>query len=65
MRDALRRLHCWVSLTVGLGCLIVGLSTPPAVALALFLVACGLLLDGATAMWARAGGTGGLHDHRQ
>jgi hypothetical protein len=65
MRVALRGLHCWLSLAAGFGCLLVAQWTGPAVMLALFIVGCGLMLDGVTVLWARSGSTGGISDHRQ
>ena len=65
MLGAFRRHHCRLSLSVGFACLLVGLGTGPAVAFVLFVVGFGLILDGATILWAGAGRTGGLSDHRQ
>jgi hypothetical protein len=65
MRDALRRSHCWLSLAVGFGCLIVAMWTGPVAMLVLFILGCGLLLDGATLLWAGTSRTGGVSDHRQ
>ena len=65
MLDTLRRLHCWISLSVGFACLVVGTGMGPAVAFALFVVGFGLILDGVTILWAGANRTGGMPDHRQ
>ena len=65
MLDTFRRLHCWLSLSVGFACLLVGTGTGPAVGFALFVVGFGLILDGATILWAGANRTGGMTDHRQ
>ena len=65
MIGTLRRLHCWLSLGVGFACLLVATAAGTAVAFVLFVVALGLILDGVTILWARAGATGGLPDHRQ
>jgi hypothetical protein len=65
MRDALRRMHWWLSLTAGFGCLIVATWTGPVAMLVLFIVGCGLLFDGVTVLWAGTSRTGGLSDHRQ
>ena len=65
MLATLRRLHCWLSLSVGFACLLVGLGTGPAVAFGLFVVGCGLIFDGITILWAGANRTGGMPDHRQ
>jgi hypothetical protein len=62
---AFRRYHAWLSLSVGFACLLVGTGMGPAVAFALFIVGFGLILDGATILWAGASRTGGMSDHRQ
>jgi hypothetical protein len=60
-----RRLHRWLSLSVGFACLLVGLGVGPALAFGLFVVGFGLILDGVTILWAGANRTGGMTDHRQ
>jgi hypothetical protein len=65
MRESLRRMHCWLSLGIGFACLIVALWTGPVAMLVLFIVGCGLLFDGVTALWAGVSRTGGLSDHHQ
>ena len=65
MLATFRRLHCWLSLSVGFACLLVGLGMSPAVAFALFVVGLGLFLDGVTILWAGANRSGGMPDHRQ
>ena len=65
MRAALETIRYWGPLVAGSLCLVVALFTGPLVAWILIMVAFGLLLDGLTAMWERAGGTGNLTTHRQ
>ena len=65
MRDALNRMHCWLSLAVGFGCLIVATWTGPVAMLVLFILGLGLLFDGVTVLWAGSARTGGMPDHRQ
>jgi|tagenome__1003787_1003787.scaffolds.fasta_scaffold19694565_2 hypothetical protein len=52
-------------LALGFGCLIVALWVGPVVTWILLIVGFGLMFDGATALFARATGGGGLPDHRQ
>jgi hypothetical protein len=55
----------WGPLAAGFLCLIAAFFAGPVVTWLLTLLAFGLILDGATAMWERAGGTGNLSNHRQ
>jgi hypothetical protein len=55
----------WIPLTAGVGCLVAAVFFSAVVDWILLLVAFCLLLDGATAMWERAGSTGNLTTHRQ
>ncbi len=55
----------WLPLVAGFVCLVVALFVGPIVAWLLLIGAFGLILDGATAMWERAGGTGNLTTYRQ
>jgi hypothetical protein len=55
----------WVPLVAGLLCLIVALFVGVIAAWLLLMLGFGLLLDGVTAMWERAGGTGNLTTYRQ
>jgi hypothetical protein len=52
----------WLPIVAGFGCLIVALWMSAAVALVLLVVAGALILDGATALFARSGS---LTDNRQ
>ena len=65
MRAALRTARYWVPLVAGFLFLVVSQFTGPIVALVLFFVAFALILDGMTAMWARAARAGGLTSYRQ
>jgi len=65
MRAVVDTVRYWLPLVGGLICLIVGLFVGPVLAWLLLTLAFGLLLDGSTAMFARAGGTGNLSNHRQ
>jgi hypothetical protein len=55
----------WAPLLGGFMCLIAVLFVGAILGWLLIYVAFGLLLDGATAMFERAGGTGNLTTHRQ
>jgi hypothetical protein len=55
----------WIPLVAGMLCLIAAVFFSAIVGWILIMVAFGLLLDGATAMWERAGSTGNLTTHRQ
>ena len=65
MRGLLETKRYWIPLAAALACLIVALWTGPIVGWLLLLTAFGLTLDGATAWFAKAGGTGGLRDYKQ
>ena len=65
MRGALRSVRYWGPLVLGMVCLYIATSASGLVGWMLLLAGFALILDGATAMWARAGGTGGAHSHRQ
>jgi len=58
-------LRYWVPVAVAIGCLLVAGMVGPLLTLGLIVVAFGLLFDVATALFARAVGTGGLGDHKQ
>jgi hypothetical protein len=55
----------WIPLAAGLGCIVAAAFFSAVVDWILLMVAFCLLLDGATAMWERAGSTGNLTTHRQ
>jgi hypothetical protein len=55
----------WLPLVAAGACLIASQLVSAQVGWVLIIAAFGLGLDGATAMFARAGGTGSLWDHRQ
>jgi hypothetical protein len=65
MRAAADTARYWSPVLAGFLCLIGAMFAGPIVTWILTLVAFGLILDGATAMWERAGGTGNLSNHRQ
>jgi Mg2+/citrate symporter len=62
MRSSLRY---WAPLAAGVVCLIVSKSVSPLIAYVLIVVAFALVLDGATALFARATRAGRLSDNRQ
>jgi hypothetical protein len=55
----------WVPLLAGFICLIATAFVGVVLDWLLLMLAFGLVLDGATAMWERAGGTGNLTTYRQ
>jgi hypothetical protein len=55
----------WGPILAGFMCLIAAAFVGAIIAWLLIILAFGLILDGATAMWERAGGTGNLRTHRQ
>ena len=65
MRTALRTMRYWLPLVAGFTCLIVSLDVGAIASWLLIVVGFGLTLDGLTAMWAKAGGTGNLTTYRQ
>jgi hypothetical protein len=65
VRGAVATARYWLPLVGGLICLVAALFVGAILAWLLMLLAFGLLLDGATAMWERAGSTGNLWTHRQ
>jgi hypothetical protein len=52
----------WLPIAAGFGCLIAGTLAGAVVAIVLLVVGCGLILDGATALFARSGDA---TEHRQ
>jgi hypothetical protein len=65
MRAVLGTARYWGPLAAGFLCLVVALFVTAVVAWLLLVLSFGLLLDGATAMWERAGSVGNLTTHRQ
>ena len=60
-----RVVRYWAPLIGAVICLIVAQSMDAPLSWILLIVAFGLFLDGATAMWERAAGTGGMGGHQQ
>jgi hypothetical protein len=65
MRVALATARYWGPLVAGFLCLVAMSFVGLVLSWVLLLAALVLILDGATAMFARAGGTGGITSHRQ
>jgi hypothetical protein len=65
MRTVIATARFSVPLCAGAVCLIATLFVGDILVWLLIIVAFGLILDGATAMWERAGGTGNLTTYRQ
>jgi hypothetical protein len=65
MRSLFGTARYWGPPLVGFACLIAALFVGPLLGWLLLLLAFGLILDGVTAMWERAGGTGNLTTSRQ
>ena len=65
MHAALRTARYWLPLVAGFLCLVLSLFVGLALSWLLLVAAFGLLLDGLTAMWERAGSTGNLTTYRQ
>jgi hypothetical protein len=57
--------RCWLPVAAGFALLIATLFVGLLLTWLMMLAGVGLVLDGITAMWARAGGTGNLARHRQ
>lgn len=58
-------LRCWGPLVAGFACFIVTLYVGAAIGWLLIIAGFGLILDGATVMWERAGKVGSLTTNRQ
>jgi hypothetical protein len=58
-------LRCWGPLVAGFACFVVTLYVGAAVGLVLIIAGFGLILDGATTMWERAGSVGNLTKYHQ
>ncbi|HKH19151.1 MAG TPA: hypothetical protein VKA57_16620 [Solirubrobacteraceae bacterium] len=65
MQGVVGTLRYWLPLVAGFICLVAALFVGAILAWLLMMLAFGLLLDGATAMFERAGSTGNLTTHRQ
>jgi hypothetical protein len=65
MRAVLGTARYWGPLLAGLLCLIAVLFVGAILGWLLIITAFGLILDGSTAMWEKAGGTGNLTTYRQ
>ena len=65
MRAAISTVRYWGPLFAGFICLVAVSFVGPIVGWLLLLLAAALILDGATAMFERAGRTGNLTNHRQ
>jgi hypothetical protein len=65
VRGAIATVRYWLPLVAGFGCLAASVFVSAVVSWVLLIAAFGLLLDGLTAMWERAGRTGNLTTHRQ
>ncbi len=65
MRAALHTARYWGPLLAGFLCFVASSMVGALGAWLLIIAGFGLILDGATAMFARAGGTGGITSHRQ
>ncbi len=67
MRSAWSTRRYWLPLAAAVACMLaIALShVPPLAIYALIVLSLGFCFDAATALWARAGGTGGLNDFRQ
>ncbi len=65
MRGALETKRYWMPLAGSCTCLIGAFWVGPVLAWLLIIAAFGLLLDGCTAWFAKAGGTGGMRDYKQ
>ena len=61
----MRSARYWLPILAAAICLVVAGWVSPAVSLLLVIAAFGLVLEAGTAWFAKAGGTGGLQDHRQ
>jgi hypothetical protein len=65
MRAVVGTARYWAPLLGGLLCLIAVLFVGAILGWILIITAFGLILDGATAMWEKAGGTGNLTTYKQ
>jgi hypothetical protein len=58
-------MRAWIPLVLGFLCLVAALFMSAILALVLIIAGLGLMFDGATVLWERAGGRGNLGTHRQ
>ena len=58
-------LRCWGPLVAGFMCFVATLYVGAAIGWVLIIAGFGLILDGATVMWERAGSTGNLSNYHQ
>jgi hypothetical protein len=65
MRPVIRSARYWGPLLAGFLCLIAVQYVGAAIGLALVMLGFGLIFEGASAMWVRAGSAGNLSTHRQ
>jgi hypothetical protein len=65
MRAVIGTARYWLPLVGGLLCLVVVLFVGPILGWLLIIAGFGLILDGATAMWEKAGSVGNLTTYRQ
>ena len=65
LRDILAYARYWLPLLAGVICVVIAGYVGPIAAWILLIASFGFLLEGATAMWEHAGGTGNLWTHRQ
>jgi hypothetical protein len=65
MRAVLATIRYWLPIVAGLLCLVATAWVGPIAGWLLIILAFGLILDGGTAMFEKAGRTGGISDHRQ
>jgi hypothetical protein len=65
VRTAAATARFWVPLLAALLCLIATFFVGPVLVWLLLILAFGLILDGVTALWERAGSTGNLTTYRQ
>jgi hypothetical protein len=65
MRAVLGTVRYWLPLVAGFLCLIGSLFAPPEIGWILIIAGFGLMLDGVTKMWERAGSTGNLWTYKQ
>lgn len=65
MRAVIGSTRYWLPLAAAAGCLIAASLVGTVAGLILLVLAFGLVLDAATALWQRAGGTGNVTTHKQ